>query len=483
MNTRQKVLEDALKCVNGEREKQYGNPEDNFKRIADRWSLYLTDLYKDEGVVIELEPIDVARMMIDFKLARANGPKDKLDNYIDMIGYAACAAEIFEKDNEDKTDDYIKNPYSYFHNSLVKYASAKAEEKNIPFDNLKSIDRNLPREFSDLLHQAVEDCVSEGKYGRMKLLDYYKKIDELFEKYKPEIAESKMAESRSCSKKASDNIRDFFKQVAPVEFNHQSSDSDIIGNATIDSEGIHSRLKPAYVVFDSNTKLSVEDKHEISKTIDDMVAKALGKKESFKQVAPGTVTNKEEFDACMTAYQHYIYNKTKETREAIDKCMCDQVKKDTYSYFHDKLANYISVKAKEEHVLLEMLKDLDRKFPRKLSEYLDQAATDCVINGKKIIDCYKEIDELFVKYINTDKKEDTSFLKTYESIISLIVSSSNKANVNLFDVVDCLIKNNHAPTDMAALSLAGKIEFDDVASYVDDAIKEVKKKGCVESGS
>ena len=97
MNTRQKVLEEALKCVNGEREKQYGNPEDNFRRIADLWSTYLTSLFEDEKIVVDIDPIDVAKMMILFKIARSNGDKDKLDNYVDILGYGACAAEIFEK--------------------------------------------------------------------------------------------------------------------------------------------------------------------------------------------------------------------------------------------------------------------------------------------------------------------------------------------------------------------------------------------------
>lgn len=101
MNTREKVLKEALNCVNGEREKQYGNPEDNFKRIAELWSVYLTSIF--EGVVFELEPIDVAKMMVLFKIARANGPKDKLDNYVDIIGYAACAAEIFEGQERNDT--------------------------------------------------------------------------------------------------------------------------------------------------------------------------------------------------------------------------------------------------------------------------------------------------------------------------------------------------------------------------------------------
>jgi hypothetical protein len=104
MNTREKVLKEALNCVNGEREKQYGSPEDNFRRIADLWSTYLTSLFEDEEIVIDIDPIDVAKMMILFKIARSNGDKDKLDNYVDILGYGACAAEIFENGNKERND-------------------------------------------------------------------------------------------------------------------------------------------------------------------------------------------------------------------------------------------------------------------------------------------------------------------------------------------------------------------------------------------
>ena len=107
MNTRERVLKEALNCVNGEREKQYGNPEDNFSRIADLWSVYLTSLFEDENIVIDIDPIDVAKMMILFKIARSNGDKDKIDNYIDILGYGACAAEIFE--NGKEADDILES--------------------------------------------------------------------------------------------------------------------------------------------------------------------------------------------------------------------------------------------------------------------------------------------------------------------------------------------------------------------------------------
>ena len=89
--TRSECLDAAKAAVTGERERQYGNPEDNFKMIADLWTVLLRDKLTDF-----LTAKDVAEMMIQFKIARARGGEFKLDNYVD-IGYAACAAEIVSK--------------------------------------------------------------------------------------------------------------------------------------------------------------------------------------------------------------------------------------------------------------------------------------------------------------------------------------------------------------------------------------------------
>ena len=39
--TRKEILKAAEKCVCGDREQDYGSPEDNFARIAKLWSVYL----------------------------------------------------------------------------------------------------------------------------------------------------------------------------------------------------------------------------------------------------------------------------------------------------------------------------------------------------------------------------------------------------------------------------------------------------------
>ena len=85
---REQILETAKKTVCHDRNEQYGEPEDNFWRVAKLWSSYFGDALKRA-----ITARDVANMMILFKIARnAAAPKD--DNWIDIAGYAACGGEV-----------------------------------------------------------------------------------------------------------------------------------------------------------------------------------------------------------------------------------------------------------------------------------------------------------------------------------------------------------------------------------------------------
>lgn len=78
------VIHAALEIVEGKRDLR-GTPERNLKRIADLWGSYLG---------IELSPVAVANMMILLKIGRINTGQRDWDNYVDIIGYAALAAEV-----------------------------------------------------------------------------------------------------------------------------------------------------------------------------------------------------------------------------------------------------------------------------------------------------------------------------------------------------------------------------------------------------
>lgn len=90
--TRADILHAAEKCVCGQREQDYGTPEDNFKTIAELWEAYLNKACT-RGVNVRVEAKDVAAMMALLKIARIAAGGGKADSWIDLAGYAACGAE------------------------------------------------------------------------------------------------------------------------------------------------------------------------------------------------------------------------------------------------------------------------------------------------------------------------------------------------------------------------------------------------------
>ena len=102
-------LIEANKIINGERQDAYGNPEDSFATIAEYWNTYLIKIQEklliDHGHDLEnyklvpmLSALDVAHMMMLFKIARCSGQQTKRDNYIDIQGYAAIAVDRLIKE-------------------------------------------------------------------------------------------------------------------------------------------------------------------------------------------------------------------------------------------------------------------------------------------------------------------------------------------------------------------------------------------------
>lgn len=89
---RESVLDEAKKIIRGDRDRQYGSPEDSFAVIAKMWTAYLDGRGKLIG---EVSAADVGWMMVCFKAARAATEKvPKRDTFVDAAGYAACAAEV-----------------------------------------------------------------------------------------------------------------------------------------------------------------------------------------------------------------------------------------------------------------------------------------------------------------------------------------------------------------------------------------------------
>ena len=88
--TRSLILDVARQIVCADRDETYGSAEDNFGIIAELWKPYL----KGRGIAADnLTSMDVAILMIQLKVARVATGKFKLDNFVDICGYAACGGE------------------------------------------------------------------------------------------------------------------------------------------------------------------------------------------------------------------------------------------------------------------------------------------------------------------------------------------------------------------------------------------------------
>lgn len=95
---RGQALRKAFEIINGERQDRYGNPEDCFNKIAEYWSAYLER---------DVNPLDVANLMILFKIARAQHKGD-VDSYIDLAGYCGIAADFAKGMDLDKNEKYTE---------------------------------------------------------------------------------------------------------------------------------------------------------------------------------------------------------------------------------------------------------------------------------------------------------------------------------------------------------------------------------------
>lgn len=95
--TRAEILDAAKAIVTGERERQYGKPEDNFRMIGNLWEIYLKARCLDSCGGLDILPEDVAMMMSLLKIARIASGNYKADSFVDLAGYAACAGECAKR--------------------------------------------------------------------------------------------------------------------------------------------------------------------------------------------------------------------------------------------------------------------------------------------------------------------------------------------------------------------------------------------------
>ena len=92
--TRSELLHAAEVCVCGQREEDYGTPEDNFRVIGELWEAYIKAKCVATPVDVCIVPEDVAALMGLLKIARIASGRGKDDNWTDLAGYAACGGEL-----------------------------------------------------------------------------------------------------------------------------------------------------------------------------------------------------------------------------------------------------------------------------------------------------------------------------------------------------------------------------------------------------
>ena len=92
---RKECLKGAETCVTGQRQRDYGEVENNFSAIGLFWSVYLRNAHPELNMAINtIDAKDVAAMMALLKIARIASPTATEDSFVDLAGYAACGCEI-----------------------------------------------------------------------------------------------------------------------------------------------------------------------------------------------------------------------------------------------------------------------------------------------------------------------------------------------------------------------------------------------------
>lgn len=101
---RHDIIMEADGLINGDRNAQYGEPSQDFKRTGVLWSVYLSgvlarkvaaagwevDPELQEIIDTLVDPWDVAWMQTLLKASRSTVSPHKRDHYTDAIGYSAC---------------------------------------------------------------------------------------------------------------------------------------------------------------------------------------------------------------------------------------------------------------------------------------------------------------------------------------------------------------------------------------------------------
>lgn len=93
-----KLLLEADRIVNSDRQRTYGHPITHHTATAAMWSAYLTRVNDEHEVIVR--PQDVSILMVLDKASRIGGG-DKVDNALDIAGYAQVHAKVRARQTAD----------------------------------------------------------------------------------------------------------------------------------------------------------------------------------------------------------------------------------------------------------------------------------------------------------------------------------------------------------------------------------------------
>lgn len=90
---RSDLLEKTKEIITKDRNNSYGEPDQDFKRIAELWSTFLGT---------KIEPHQVAVCMILLKASRLSWNETHEDSWLDIAGYAACGFETMKLNSHER---------------------------------------------------------------------------------------------------------------------------------------------------------------------------------------------------------------------------------------------------------------------------------------------------------------------------------------------------------------------------------------------
>ena len=89
------ILHKAYALINGDRQKDYGAPWDNFGLLADFFTSYAKKRWGHDDVVFSRN--DVVNFLILLKTSRACVERPTQDTYVDIAGYAGLGGDFEER--------------------------------------------------------------------------------------------------------------------------------------------------------------------------------------------------------------------------------------------------------------------------------------------------------------------------------------------------------------------------------------------------